>query len=144
MTESDLEDLITALCRIPEDFKRRGNVSAIELVDASGYLDHRGEVTVEILHERFASNPELIDAWEAWSDDNRSSPAWFVRERGAHNFEVGRMDRRGKITTLYTFDDRALACAEYVRREIDQLADHAEWWFHPWRQIKRRLIWSKD
>lgn len=110
-------EVVTAVCRLPIDF-RRGNVSARNLVRRSGYLGARREVTVERLTERLATDADLVDAWLTWSEDNRSTPAWYIESLGAGAFEVGYYDH-GR-TSQVVFDDRIRACAEYVRRYLEQ------------------------
>ena len=112
-------EVVTAVCRLPIDF-RRGKVSAIALVRRSGYLAAPHEVTAERLADRLATDPDLVDAWLTWSEDNRSTPAWYIESLGKGGFEVGYYDH-GR-TSQVVFDDRISACAEYVRRYLEQFA----------------------
>ena len=112
-------EVVTTVCRLPLDF-RRGNVSANDLVRRSGYLAARNEVTVERIAAYLASDPDLVDAWLMWSEDNRSTPAWYIESLDAGAFEVGYFDH-GR-TSQVTIDDRNRACAEYVRHYLEQFA----------------------
>lgn len=114
-----LDEVIAAICRMP--------------------LDHRGEVTVEHLYECLAKDPRLIDAWQVWSDDNRSTPAWVFGTLGPNEFEVRHFDRSGSTTVRLRFEDRGRACAEYMLRNLETLADDAEVWLRPWISIRERL-----
>lgn len=112
-------EVVTAVCRLPIDF-RRGNVSATALVRRSGYLAARHEVTVDRLADCLATDPDLVGAWLTWSEDNRSTPAWYIEALGTGGFEVGYYDH-GR-TSQVAFDDRIRACAEYLFRYLEQFA----------------------
>ena len=47
--------------------------------------------------------------------------------------------RDGNTTERLTFDDRRLACAEFIVRDVEQLAGIAEAWLRPWTALRRRL-----
>ena len=121
---ANLDDVLTAVCRLPLDF-RGSRSSAHDLIVKSGYLALRREITVEHLYDRLALNQQLVDAWQLWSDDNRGWPAWYIESVGPGNgkFEVGYYDN-GK-TSQRLFDDRNRACAEYAHHTLEQLADQA-------------------
>ena len=132
-----LDDVVAAICRMPLD--RYGKDSHVDLVERSGYLDHRREVTVERIYDCLANDPALIDAWQDWCDDNRSTPAWYFRTLGPGEFEVGHFNRSGTTTVRLRFDDRQRACAEYMLRDLEMLGVWAEHWLRPWSAIRKRL-----
>lgn len=143
MAERSLGEVIDAIVRMPLD--EGWDDSHVSLVEASGYMEHRGEIAVDDLYDRLARDPRLVDAWQTWSDDNRSSPAWFFASRGPAQFEVAHVDRRGERTERLMLDDRARACAEYVYREIEQTAAIAYLWrHHPWRLIRETVAWFRE
>ena len=118
-----LIEVVTDVCRLPIDFYQ-SNVSPIDLVRRSGYLKLRGDVTVERLSAGLAREPELVDAWLMWSNDNRSTPAWYIKELDGGGFEVGYYDHGRASQTV--FDDRVRACAEYARHYLEGVADLIE------------------
>jgi hypothetical protein len=87
-------------------------------VRRSGYHSVRREITVDRLSDCLATDPDLVDAWLMWSEDNRSTPAWYIESLDTGAFEVGYYDH-GRTSQL-TFDDRIRACAEYVRHYLEQ------------------------
>jgi hypothetical protein len=120
---SDLDDVVLAVCRMPLDQER----SHVDAMERSGYLDHRGAISVEHLYACLTQNLDLVDAWQGWSDDNRASPARYLRSIGTGPFEVG-LIQGGRTTERLTFDDRARACAEYILREVESIvAVHRSW-----------------
>jgi hypothetical protein len=130
-----LDDVLTAVCRLPIDFER-GGVSAIVLIRQSGYLALRREVIVERLSECLTKDPGLVDAWIKWSEDNRSGPAWYISTLGPREFEVAYLDH-GRSSQHRRFDDKVCACAEYVSHELEHRADLAE--MSPWAVIRSVL-----
>jgi hypothetical protein len=130
-------DIIEAVCRLPLEARASGR-SHVDLIERIGYVDRRPDVTVARLRACLAEHPELIDAWQGWVEDNRSTPAWFFRDAPRGRFEVGLLARDGGVVEQHLFDERAHACAEYMVRELDMLAAIARKW-RPWRWIRRRI-----
>ena len=66
-----------------------------------------------------AVHPDWVDAWFVWSDDQRSSPAWWLAETSATTYEVGYLGPgfEGQEPHL-VFEDRLQACAEFMVRAI--------------------------
>ncbi len=108
---------------MPVDFYALGNVSALELVRRSGYPAARCEVTTERLAACLGGHPGWVDAWFGWSQDNRSTPAWYVRATTAGQYEVGSVGRDGSVATQLFMGDKVAACAEYICRAVAQIAD---------------------
>ena len=115
-----MDFVVEAVCRLPIDYVQLGTYSAAEVVRRSGYGLARDHVTVDRLAACLADHPEWVDAWFLWSDENRGIPAWYVRRAGSSGFRVGRKDHGGQSEPL-RFDNRTLACAEYVRREVESI-----------------------
>jgi hypothetical protein len=55
--------------------------------------------------------PELIDAWEGFSEDNRSTPAPYLRDS-----EVGDFD--GSSSCVIIHEDRVSACIDFIFRRV--------------------------
>ena len=116
----DADDVVEAVCRLPLDFYAIESVSAVDLVRRSGYLALRHDVTVARLTTCLREHPGWVDAWFAWSADNRSSPAWYVRESNPGTFELGFYEGPGGVPTE-TLTDKTRAAAEFVHRYLDQV-----------------------
>ncbi len=130
-----IDEVIAALCRMPLDY--HGPARPIDLLERSGYLDHRGKITADQLGPYL--DLELMDAWQGWADDKRYTPVWYFTTLGPDVFEVGYIVRAGKKTRQMTYADRRRACAEFILLDIEQLADGIEFWARPWRAIRRRF-----
>jgi hypothetical protein len=120
-----LSSVVSSICRMPLEFKSRGDVSMLRLVAESGYLTNKALITVELLSAYFAKDPESIDAWLLQSLENRSSPSWYLLEPSAANAQ-------GKwVVGFYPGQDREYfergedACAVFVKNRLIQLSEYA-------------------
>ena len=102
---------IRRICNLPIDF-RSGDKSAYDLVRTSG-IGFRSLTVVEVLPV-LQSNPSLIDEWMSWSEDQRCTPAYYFRE-DADGYVVGRLPEHERVV----FDDRFLACADFIVKAVN-------------------------
>ena len=137
--EKTLDEIADAIVRMPLD--EGPNDSHISLLRATGYMDHRGEISVDLLYSRLCLDAHLVEAWHTWVDDQRTTPAWYFRTLDAGRFEVGMFDRQGRRVNVQVFVDRAHACAEYLRHEIDSIAEVIDLWSRPWRLVPEVIRW---
>ena len=137
-----LDAVVRAVCRLPVDFSL-GGVSSVDLVERSGYIARQADVTVPRLAACLEVHPDWVSAWFGWSADNRSSPAWWVGGIGGDRYQVGYSDIRGQAETPpIEVLGKAQACAEYVKRELEQIAEIAQRPTYDeqrlWRALRRR------
>lgn len=135
MPSRSLEDVVTAVCRIA---LHEGNDSAVMLLEHSGYLEYQGEITMELLRDRLAIDPALVDVWQTWCDDDRSAPMWLFRTVRPGAYEVALVERGGTTMRL-EFADRTQACAAYLIRELELIASARDVWRRPWAALGRWL-----
>ena len=112
------DDVVESICRMPLDFKSEGNVTMIDLMRSSGYLQDPDAVNEARLEEFFRKRPELISAWEAESDQ-RTRHCWSLSRRGEKDWVVDYPNRR----KYSVFDDGFKACAFYVKRRLEELRE---------------------
>ena len=105
--------VIAKICELPVQFKSRGNVSLIRLVDESGYRSEPNALTVEAVSAHLLEHPDLIEVWLGYSRDKRSS-GWYIVQLPAGPFEVGSYPAGERISIA----DGASACAEFIVREV--------------------------
>ena len=131
------ESVVARLCRLPKDHLAR-SLSPVALVVASGYLNSPYVLTRQAILEELHNNPNCVDDWELYSENQRCD-GWVFRTEG-DLFEVYRQTTEGAVEvdvntwqgghTLihehFTFDDRMKACAEYVVREVLALSELAK------------------
>lgn len=103
---------------MPTIYHERGNISMVDLFAEAGGPDAIENITEADLAEALLDLPGAVDSWLQLSEDNRSSPAWFVRQKkDSPAWEVGYYPD-GKSTY---FDNLVDACANYIRHYLDQL-----------------------
>jgi len=106
-------DGIALLCRMPRLF-RGGTESARTLVRRSSIRPE--EMTVSAVTAVLNEDPQLIEEWQRWSDDKRTSSGWFLsHENGSH--EVGHLPDGHRRA----FADAVSACADFVLKEIQDI-----------------------
>ena len=99
-------------------FHERGDISMVALLAEAGDPGVIEGVSVEDLVQGLSDQPKTVDSWVQLSEDNRSSPAWFVRQKkNDPMWEVGYYPD-GESTY---FDNPIDACANYIRHYLDQL-----------------------
>jgi hypothetical protein len=120
-----LSSVVSSIGRMPLEFRSRGNVSMLQLLAESGYLEHQSFVSVEVLSAYFAEHPETIDAWLLQSLDNRGSPSWYLLDPSAANAQ-------GKWAVGFHpgerreyFERGEDACAVFVKNRLIQLSEYA-------------------
>jgi hypothetical protein len=115
------DEVLSRICRLPQEFRHRGDVSMVTLVRDSGYLRSPDAVTEESLERFFSENPDTIDPWLLESMDQRCAPAWYFIEPSGDSREwtVGYLTAQGQRTRETFYSDGAKACAFFVRRWLD-------------------------
>lgn len=132
---------VAAICRIAADSKAQGR-SALELFrEAESYgIDQVSDREIEAY---LRGQPELVESWVENSADQRTSGAWWIvepidptrlklyRENDLSRRVYLQFHAEGKWTVgkgvpetdRSTFDDKFNACAFYIRRRIEELAE---------------------
>jgi hypothetical protein len=72
-----------------------------------------------LLTARLAGDPDLIEAWQGYSWDKRSSPSPYL-----DGLEVGFFDHDRRDVVRHS--DRAMACADFVFREASWVLLHRD------------------
>ena len=117
MTANEIAKLV---CDIPEEFRRRGDVSVAELFAASGYMCSDPTVHAAI-EQQLRARPRLVDEWLTYSADKRTSSGWYV-EDGAPAL-VGYYDPQIGRSREELFTDRWQACAQFIIRELESMRE---------------------
>jgi hypothetical protein len=111
-------DLIARICALPVQFKARGDVSVLQLVEESGYRNAPSELVAELVVRHLSEHPELIEAWFGYSEDKRTSSGWYLVQRSGDTFEIGYFPKGEQML----IKGRAQACAEFIVREVREIA----------------------
>jgi hypothetical protein len=108
--------VVSAVCQIPLEYRQPEGLSLQHYVEESGYFAKPEELSVAAVVSLLRQNPELVDQWFFFSEDKRTSDGWYVMDDGDRAV-VGQIGGP-KIV----FSDRAEACAEFIVREIREVA----------------------
>lgn len=108
-------EVVERICRLPVDFYA-GSKSMSQLVAESGISACLILLTVSNITGYLTAHPDLVEQWLLWSADKRVTSGWYFT-RDADNFVVG-FYPQGEVLTLR---DPAVACAEFVVREVNAL-----------------------
>ena len=71
--------VIEKLCQMPLACRERGDVSMADLLAESGYTDCPDDITEGDLEKHIREHPDLIQLWLVESEDQRCTPAWYLK-----------------------------------------------------------------
>jgi hypothetical protein len=111
----DQNEIVERVCRLPVEFYG-GSKSMLQLVAESGIAAFLALLTAPNLLGHITTHSELVEEWLRWSANKRVTSGWYFRCQGDH-YIVG-FHPEGEVMT---FGEPALACAEFVVREVDAL-----------------------
>ena len=107
------KEAIRRICRIPADF-RKGSKSFHELVHDTGI--ERRALTAASVTSVLLSNPDLVEDWLSWSEDQRSTPSYyFLEEKG--KYAVGCYPGE----EIVEFSDSITACADFIVKQVSSV-----------------------
>jgi hypothetical protein len=118
--------MVDALCRLPIVFKDRGDISMVELLRESGYNAIRCGISEHDIEAHLRMNPDLIQTWVAFSEDQRCSPARYLAKPGAgldgkEGWRVGHYTASPRLPERL-FPDEYEACAFFIMRSVQELS----------------------
>jgi hypothetical protein len=115
------QEALAAVCQMPVEYHRRGDVSILRLAEESDYRAHRTAIGVEHIQRYLESHPELVGEWYVYSDNKRTSTGWYFDHAGRRvgYFSGSRREHER------TFDDATQACAAFIKHEMDSILGHA-------------------
>ena len=120
------QDVVARVCRMPQEFHRRGDVGMVVLMHESGYPKVHEQITEADLEEYLRAHPELVEDWVVESDDNRGTPAWCLTDSASSShsdkqWKVSYLNRDAEMTDVRFFPDRYTASAFYIKRYVEQM-----------------------
>ena len=111
------QDVVAKVCAIPAVFRKDPDTTLRSLMEASGYEHAREKVTVAELQRHLSSHPELVEAWQRYSEDKRVESGWYLEGLVVGYYEPGKgMGRKER------HPDAAGACAAFVKKEMEAMA----------------------
>ncbi len=125
------EAMLGNLCRMPIEHVRRGNVSMVGLLRESGYLEDLEDLDAALFEAWLRANPEYLDSWLFYSNDQRSSPTWYLHEPGQSEsrWAIGYVTGKPDHEMLF-YPDRFAATAQFIKKYVESLTENclnADW-----------------
>ena len=119
--DTKLKKVIERIIDIPRDFRRRKNISPINLTKESGYLEHHEKISESEIIEILKGNPQSIAEWVLWSENKRSTSTWlFTRDEEDGWCFVGHSPESKEFEEINTKDE-FFACAAFIKREVESI-----------------------
>ena len=115
--EKHIEEIIEKVIRFPYDYRTLGNVSPINLIKKSGYVELYQQINEEEIETVLKLNPHLINEWLLWSENKRSNPTWHFDKFEDGSYSVA-YSTEGIESEINTFD-KFKACAAFIKREME-------------------------
>jgi hypothetical protein len=110
-------DSIKKVCELPIDFKKE-NKSAFQLSKESGFTNVNKNDTISKIKEYLQAHVSLIDLWEIWSQDKRTTEGFYLI-LGNKNIVgyFGATYKRKEVAYKTAID----ACSEFIFLEMSQI-----------------------
>jgi hypothetical protein len=105
---------IKRICELPVDFKHQ-NKSAFQLAKESGFTNENKGLTIAKIKEYLQDHISLIDLWEIWSQDKRTTEGFYLK--------IGNRNIVGYYGSTYkreeiNYKSAIEACSEFIFLEI--------------------------
>lgn len=111
-----MEAAATTICSLVAFF-RSGDSSLSRLLRRAGVVDEADLPSRAAVESVLIAHPDLVDVWLRWSQDKRVSSGWYFSQTTG-GFVVGYYPDGPELS----FQDRVVACAEFVLRETASVA----------------------
>jgi hypothetical protein len=112
-------EIAEAVCRMPSEFYERRNISMLDLLKESGYLQDPDAVTEEELERVFRSFPDLIDGWVTICDEpNRYH--WILQPPAATSESSDWVVIYPNERKYDLYSEGAKACAFVTKKKIER------------------------
>lgn len=123
------DEVIARICEIPEIYRRSGYRAMIAAVNEAGYRSGSRKVSEAEIAAYLRGHPHLVQEWLGYSEDQRSSPNWYLSPPGGGlnrlgSWRVGWYAARDRPPEK-EFPDQFEAAAFFAMRKVEE---HFEGW----------------
>ncbi len=92
-----------------------------DLLKDAQYFEVFDEITEENIYDVLKESPiDIIGDWMLLSEDKRTNEGWAFGEKKEGGYSVAYVSL-GKVLKELTFTDQKLACAAFIKREIETI-----------------------
>lgn len=120
MTTNRVYQLCVDIIGFPRTTSEKQNVSFYSLLKKSGYFEMRDQTTIAAIREALLEQPDYVNDWIQYSEDQRCHPSWFFRQNGA-DYEVGFLSLEAHDVPVTKYSDRFEACATFIKHLIEMV-----------------------
>ena len=113
-------DIIQNILKMPVEFYSVGTKTLIDLFNESGYLQEYNDIEIEDLLLALRNNLKYLDKWIEYSENKRASYGWFIQAKN-NEYLVGYLNEGYICENMNTFQDKAEACAFFIKMELESL-----------------------
>ena len=114
----DLIKVVHKIITIPNDYHEL-NKSKYQLVVDSGYMDIYEQITNKVIAYALMQQPHRTKDWVQWSEDQRVSEGWFLREDD-NVWNIGEFSTKdGYKESLTPYANLTSACADFIKLQVE-------------------------
>jgi len=114
----DLIKVVNKIITIPNDYHEL-NKSKYQLVVDSGYIDIYEQITNKIIAYALMQQPHRTKEWVQFSEDQRVSEGWFLREDN-NVWNIGEFSTKdGYKESLTPYANLISACADFIKLQVE-------------------------
>jgi hypothetical protein len=110
-----IDKCVEEICNLPLKFNS-GNKSAYTLAKESGFDNYYSVIKTESIREYLRDNDSLLDAWQLWSLNKRTSGGYFLSFDKTYTY--GAIDENGDTIFKESYNNKIDACSEFIYHEV--------------------------
>lgn len=116
-------DIAMQIVTMPRRFHSLGNISIFSLLKETGYFELHDQISEEDIRTALLCCPECIREWMQYSEDQRSSNAWYFTLNDEGLYETGHFDIKSvpNDTNRVQYANAIDACAAFIKHEIESI-----------------------
>lgn len=115
----NLDNVIKQIIELPTKYYKVGDKSMHSLLRDTGYFETYEQISEKDIYKALIQHPEFLKEWLQWSENKRTDEGWYFNQSNGNKYLVGYLSRTGTTQNEYT--DASLACAVYIKHEIENL-----------------------
>jgi hypothetical protein len=113
------QSFVSNVCRLPLVVGAHSSVSLSALLDQIRRDSGRSYPTEDEIHAELRENPQLVQAWQQLSEDQRVSSGWYLRRlENRDEWEVGFFPTSAAVT----YSSAESAAAAFIARFVGAIA----------------------
>ena len=119
MLNPNTRNIAKLIIRIPVEFMRQSK-SMHWLLKETTYFENYRAIGVDVIVEVLKEEPNYIENWLQYSDDQRCIPAFYFKQNGIDDYIVDRYPSIPDYPKIHT-SDKFEACAVFIKRYCEQI-----------------------